>query len=105
MLLLLHNEELLTSNIRSVTILKEGAMSEACSTQGSDKNAYKILGGKTEGNRALGRRRRRWDDDINIYFKQMGLEDVDWVHLAQYMDPVVGFCKHCNESSDSMKCG
>jgi hypothetical protein len=47
------------------------------------KNAYRILVGKPEGRRPLGRPRRRWVDNIKIDLRETG---VDWVHLAQDRD-------------------
>jgi len=35
--------------------------------------------------------------------REIGLEGVDWIHLAQYTDPVVGPCAYSNEPSSSMK--
>jgi hypothetical protein len=46
------------------------------------RNAYKILVGKPEGKRPLGRPRRRWEDNININLSEIGLEAVDWIHLG-----------------------
>jgi hypothetical protein len=41
-------------------------MDGACSTDGAKRNAYRILVGKPEGKRPLGRRRRRWVDNIKM---------------------------------------
>jgi hypothetical protein len=42
-------------------------MGKACSTNGVKRNAYRILVGKSEGKRPLGRPRRRWVDNIVAY--------------------------------------
>jgi hypothetical protein len=41
---------------------------------------------KPEGNRPLGRPRRRWEDNIKMYLTEIGWEDVDCIHLAQDRD-------------------
>jgi hypothetical protein len=50
------------------------------------RNAYKILVGKPEGKRPLGRSRHRREDDIKMDLRKIGWESVDWVHLAQDLD-------------------
>jgi hypothetical protein len=45
---------------------------------GEKRNAYRLLVGKPEGKRPLGRPRRRWVDNI-----RMDLGEVDWIGLAQ----------------------
>jgi hypothetical protein len=47
------------------------------------RNAYKILVGKPEGKRPLGRYRHRWEDDIKMYLREKWLECLDWINLAQ----------------------
>jgi hypothetical protein len=47
------------------------------------RNAYKILVGKPEGKGPLGRPRRRWEDDIRKDHKEIGWEDMDWMHLTR----------------------
>jgi hypothetical protein len=50
---------------------------------GEKRNVYRLLVGKPEGKRPLGRPRRRWIDNIKIYLLETGLGVVDWIHLAQ----------------------
>jgi hypothetical protein len=38
---------------------------------------------KCEGKRPVGKLRCRWEDNIKMNFKEIGYEDVDWIHLAQ----------------------
>jgi hypothetical protein len=47
-------------------------MGRACSTNGEKTNAYRILVGKPEGKRPLGRPRRRWVDNIKIDLREIG---------------------------------
>jgi hypothetical protein len=53
---------------------------------GEKRNAYRILVGKPEGKRPLGRSRRRWVDNIRIALGELGWDGVDWSHVAQYRD-------------------
>jgi len=47
------------------------------------RNAYNILIRKPEGERPLGRLRRRLEDNIRMDHREIGWEVVDWIHLAQ----------------------
>jgi hypothetical protein len=48
---------------------------------GKKRNAYRLLVGKPEGNRQLGRPRRGWVDNIRMDFGDVGWGDVDWIGL------------------------
>jgi len=50
------------------------------------RNAYKILVGKSEGERPVGRTRLKWEDSIRMDLREIGWEVVDWIHLAQDRD-------------------
>jgi hypothetical protein len=52
---------------------------------GEERKVYKVLVGKPEGKRPLGRARRRWEDGIRMYFRDIGW-GVDWIRLAQNTD-------------------
>lgn len=65
---------------------------------GERRGAHRVLMGKPEGKRWLGR--PRWEDNIERYFKEVRWEDVDWIDLAQDvnkcrapMNAVIGFHK------------
>jgi hypothetical protein len=58
-------------------------MGGACNTNGEKRNAYRILVGKPEGKRPLGRPRRRWVDNIKMALKEIGWDGTDWIDLAQ----------------------
>jgi hypothetical protein len=53
---------------------------------GEEKNVYKVLMGKPEGKRPFGRPRCRWKTGIRMDLREIGLEDVDWILLAQDRD-------------------
>jgi hypothetical protein len=50
---------------------------------GEKRNAYRLLVGKPEGKRLLGRPNRRWVDNIRMDLREVGWGDVDWIGLAQ----------------------
>jgi len=62
-------------------------MGGACSTYGESRGVYRVLVGKSEGNRPLGRPRRRWKDNIKMYLQEVGLwGGMDTIDLAQDKD-------------------
>jgi hypothetical protein len=50
---------------------------------GEKRNVYRLLVGKPEGKRPLGRPRLRWIDNIKMDLLEIGVSDVDWIGLAQ----------------------
>jgi len=50
------------------------------------RGIYKVLVGKPEGKRPLGRPRRRWEDDIKMDLQEVGCGGMDWIELAQGRD-------------------
>jgi hypothetical protein len=61
-------------------------MGRACSTHGAKKKACRILVGRPEGKRPLGRPRRRWEDNVKLDLRQVGCGGMDWFDLAQDRD-------------------
>ena len=53
---------------------------------GEERGLYRALVGKSEGKRPLGRRRRRWVDNIRMDLQEVGCGYVDWIGLAQDRD-------------------
>jgi hypothetical protein len=51
-----------------------------------EKNAYRLMVGKPEVKRPLGRPRRGWLDNIRMDLSELGWDDVDWIGLAQDRD-------------------
>jgi hypothetical protein len=86
----LHNEELhgLYSLPCIIRVIKARRMIWAGPVvrMGEVRGTYNILVGKPEGRKPLGRPRRRWEDNIKMDLREIGLGDVDWIHLAQDKD-------------------
>jgi hypothetical protein len=53
---------------------------------GEERKMYKVLVGKPEGKRPLGRPRHRWEDGIRMDPWEIGLGGVDWIRLSQDRD-------------------
>jgi hypothetical protein len=53
---------------------------------GEERKVYKVLVGKPEGKRPLGRPRRRWEDGIRMDLREIDLGGVDWIRLSQDRD-------------------
>ncbi|KAJ4431962.1 hypothetical protein ANN_20571 [Periplaneta americana] len=83
----LHNTELHTlysspdiiRNIKSRRLRWAGHVAR----MGESTNAYRMLVGRSEGKRLLGRPRRRWEDNIKMDLRELGYDDRDWINLAQ----------------------
>jgi hypothetical protein len=58
-------------------------MGGPCSKNGEKRNAYRLLVGKPEGKRLLGRQRRKRVDNIRMNLGEVGWGDVDWIGLAR----------------------
>jgi hypothetical protein len=83
----LHNEELrvLYSSPSIIRIIKSRKMRWAghVAPRGKKRNAYRLLVGKPEGKRLLGRPRSRWVDNIRMDLGKVGWSVVDWIGLAK----------------------
>ena len=53
---------------------------------GEWRGVYRVLVGKPEGKRQLGRPRRRWEDNIKMDLQEVGCGGMDWIELAQDRD-------------------
>jgi hypothetical protein len=86
----LHNEELhdLYSSPSIIRIMKSKRKRWAghVARMGERRNAYRLLVGKPEERRPLGRPRLRWVDNIRMDLVEVGWDDVDWIGLAQDRD-------------------
>jgi hypothetical protein len=50
---------------------------------GRGRGAYRVLVGRPEGKRPLGRPRRRWEDNIKMDLREIGIDGANWIQLAQ----------------------
>jgi hypothetical protein len=50
------------------------------------RGVYRVLVGKPEGKKPMGRPRRRWKDNIKMDLQEVGCEGRDWIELAQDRD-------------------
>ena len=85
-----HNEELndLYSSHNTVRVIKWRRMRWAghVAHMGEERVEYRVLVGKPEGRRPLGRPRRRWVDNIRTDLQVVGCGYMDWIGLAQGRD-------------------
>jgi len=86
----LHNEELndLYCSPNIVRVIKSRRMRWAghVARMGEERGVYKLLVGKPEGRRPLGRPRRRLVDNIRMDLQEVGCGYMDWIGLAQGRD-------------------
>jgi hypothetical protein len=47
------------------------------------RGVYGVLVGRSEGKRPLRRRRRRWEENIKMYLREIGIDGMNWIRLAQ----------------------
>ena len=101
----LHNEDLndLYSSPNIVRVIKSRRMRWAghVTRMEEGRGVHKVLVGKPEGKRPLGRPRRRWEDNIKMDLEEVGKGCGDWMELAKDRD----ICECGNELLGSIKCG
>jgi hypothetical protein len=83
----LHNEDLhnVSSSPDIIRQVKSRRMGWAwhVARMGEERKVYKVLVGKPEGKKPLGRPRHRWEDGIRMDLREIGLGGVDWIRLSQ----------------------
>jgi hypothetical protein len=83
----LHNYELysLYSSPNIVRVIKSRRMrwSGHVARMGKGRGVYRVLVWKPERKRPLGRPRRRWEDNIKMDLREIGIDGVNWIQLAE----------------------
>jgi hypothetical protein len=86
----LHNEELndlySLPNIVRVVKSRRKRWAGHLAHMGEERFVYRVLVGKAEGKRPLGRHSRRWEDNIKMDLPEVGLGCEDWIETAQDRD-------------------
>jgi hypothetical protein len=83
-------------------MIKKNGMGRACSTNGAKRSAYRILFGKSEGKRPLGRVRRGWVDNIKMILER--LDSAVWIRFIWLrLGTSGGLFLNGNEPSGSIK--
>jgi hypothetical protein len=83
----LHNDELHTlySSPNIVRVIKSRRIRWAghVARMGEGRGVYRVLIRRSERTRPLGRPRRRWEDNIKLDLKEIGIDGANWIRLAQ----------------------
>jgi hypothetical protein len=83
----LHNDELhsLYSSRNIIRVIKSRRMRWAghVARMGEGRGVYRVLVGRPEGKRPLGRPKRRWENNIKMDLREIGIDGANWLHLAQ----------------------
>jgi hypothetical protein len=84
----LHNDELrsLYSSLNIVRVIKSRRMRWARHVvcMGEGRGVYRVLVGRPEGKRPLGRPRCRWEDNIKMDLREIGIDGANWIQVVQY---------------------
>jgi hypothetical protein len=86
----LHNDELHSrySSLNIVRMIKARKIRWGghVARMGEKRGVYRVLVGRPEGKRPLGRPRRRWEDNIKMDLRDVGIVGANWIRLAQERD-------------------
>jgi hypothetical protein len=84
----LHDDELysLYSSPNIVRVIKSRRMGWAghVARMREGRGVYRVFVGRPEGTRPLGRHRRRWEDNIKLDLREIGINGANWIQLGQY---------------------
>jgi hypothetical protein len=83
----LQNDEIhsLYSSLNIVRVIKSGRMRWAghVARMGEGRGVYRVLVGRPKGKRPLVRPKRRWEDNIKMDLREIGIDGANWIRLAQ----------------------
>jgi hypothetical protein len=83
----LHNDEIhsLYSSLNIVRVIKSRRMRWAghVARMAEGRDVYRVSVGRPQGKRPLGRPRRRWEDNIKMDLMEIGIDEANWIRLAQ----------------------
>jgi hypothetical protein len=83
----LHDDEIhrLHSSPNIVRVIKSRRIKWAghVTRMGEGRGVYRVLVGRPDGKRPLGRPRRRWEDNIKMDLRKIGIDGSNWIQLAQ----------------------
>jgi len=71
-------------------VTEQGWMGWVVQVGGGDRNAYRVVVGKAEGQRLLARLWHRWEENIKIDLSYIGYKCMGWINLTQDRDMVGG---------------
>ena len=69
-------------NLKSRRLRRAGHVAR----MGQSRNAYRVLVGKPESKKLLGKPRRRWEDNIKMDLREVGCDPIGWIALAEDRD-------------------
>jgi hypothetical protein len=82
----LHNDELhnlySSPNIGRVIKARRLRWAGHVVRMGEERGVYRVVGGSPEGKRPLGRSRPKWEDNIKLDLREMGIDGAKWIRLA-----------------------
>jgi hypothetical protein len=103
----LHNDEHHSpySSPNIIMVIKSRRMRWAghVARMGEGRDVYRVLIGRPEDKRPLGRPRRRWEDNIKMNLRETGIDGTNRIPLAQDRVQLAGFCEDGNEPPGSIK--
>jgi hypothetical protein len=82
-----HNDELRSlyssPNIVRLITSRRKRWAGHVARMGEGRGVYRVLVGRPEGKRPLGRPRRRWEDNVKLDLREIGIDGENWIRLAQ----------------------